>query len=266
MQFAGLGGYPQHPGFAGGQTPSGLAAPPLGFGHSQVPYGSQPRVSEQPRYGPPQTQTAAGVAPQAPIKGQQDVYGLLQRTLAQKDQEIARLKAEGEATARRLEQQLQEVRAALAAKTAHVKRLEAGSKTGPSMPKGPATRPPKEPALAPAEKRPVPAEPMNMSGSANMPQIPYTVVAPTDPIDVQLEATYNQTACAIQFKRINRGFYLFGETKVELDMVNHKLMARTEDGWNRGKFGPIERFMGAFEPMELKRKEDIARRRSGGRP
>lgn len=45
-------------------------------------------------------------------------------------------------------------------------------------------------------------------------------------------------------------------------MVNHKLMARTEDGWNRGKFGPIERFMMAFEPLEVKRKEDIARRRS----
>lgn len=208
MQLAGLGGYPQH--FAGGQSPGGFAASPLSFGQPQVPYASQPRVQE-PRYGQP---AQAAPAPEAPIKGQQDVYGLLQRTLAQKDQEIARLKAEGEATARRLEQQLQEVRAALAAKTAHVKRLEAASKTGPAMPKGATMRPPKEQLLAPVEKRPVAAEPMNMSSGAKEPQIPYTVVAPTDPIDVQLEATYNQTSCTIQFKRINKGFYLFGETKV----------------------------------------------------
>ena len=41
--------------------------------------------------------------------------------------------------------------------------------------------------------------------------------------------------------------------QVEMEMVNHKLMARTEDGWNRGKFGPIERFMQYFEPMEVMR-------------
>ena len=29
-------------------------------------------------------------------------------------------------------------------------------------------------------------------------------------------------------KRINRGFYRFGDTITELDIVNHKLMARTE--------------------------------------
>ena len=30
--------------------------------------------------------------------------------------------------------------------------------------------------------------------------------------------------------RINRGFYRFGETILELNIINHKLMARTEAG------------------------------------
>merc|ERR1719359_1958133 len=103
MQFP-LGGFP----LSGGGYPSGAASPGGFFGHSPVPNFGAPRAPE----------------PSPAIKGQQDVYGLLQRTLAQKTQEIARLRAEGEANARRLEQQLQEVRGALAAKTAYVKRLE----------------------------------------------------------------------------------------------------------------------------------------------
>jgi hypothetical protein len=192
--------------------------------------------------------------------GEQDVFGLLKRTLAQKDAEIARLKQEGEANVRRLEQQLQEVRAALAAKTAYVKRLEGAPAPRPMR----AAAAPKEVFAAP-ERRPVPTEAMNLSVGGIEPPIPYHSVAPTDPIDVQLESTYNQTACTIPFKRINKGFYHFGSTKVEMEMVNHKLMARTEDGWNRGKFGPIERFMQYFEPMEVKKQQDIARRKSGGR-
>ena len=73
--------------------------------------------------------------------------------------------------------------------------------------------------------------------------------------------------------RINRGFYRFGETILELNIINHKLMARTEagrlcgvqerqrdslvgclasdekrqDGWNRSKFGPIEKFLMYYE-------------------
>ena len=48
----------------------------------------------------------------------------MQRTLAQKESEISKLKAEGEANVRRHEQQLQEVKAALSTKTAYVARLE----------------------------------------------------------------------------------------------------------------------------------------------
>merc|ERR1712032_452527 len=71
-----------------------------------------------------------------------------------------------------------------------------------------------------------------------------------DPIDLRLKEFYNSSGSAIQFRRINRGFYRFGETLVELDIVNQKLMARTEDGWNHGKLGPIEKFVGHYENIE----------------
>lgn len=78
----------------------------------------------------------------------------------------------------------------------------------------------------------------------------YTGVDGDDPIDVRLAEYYNSTGSAIQFRRINRGFYRFGDSIVELDIINHKLMARTEDGWNRGKFGPVEKFMMHYENIE----------------
>jgi len=82
------------------------------------------------------------------------------------------------------------------------------------------------------------------------PVIRYTASDQDDPIDVRLEEFYNSTGSAIQFRRINRGFYRFGDTIVELDIINHKLMSRTEDGWNRGKFGPIEKFIMYYENIE----------------
>eukprot|EP00427_Karlodinium_veneficum_P035936 CAMPEP_0169286910 /NCGR_PEP_ID=MMETSP1016-20121227/59582_1 /TAXON_ID=342587 /ORGANISM="Karlodinium micrum, Strain CCMP2283" /LENGTH=262 /DNA_ID=CAMNT_0009376713 /DNA_START=143 /DNA_END=932 /DNA_ORIENTATION=- len=88
------------------------------------------------------------------------------------------------------------------------------------------------------------------SMSESKPTIRYSPGDPDDNIDVRLAEYYNSTGSAIQFKRINRGFYRFGETIVELDIVNHKLMARTEDGWNRGKLAPIEKFMTQYENIE----------------
>merc|ERR1719456_1936368 len=82
------------------------------------------------------------------------------------------------------------------------------------------------------------------------PAMSYGAIDPEDPIDVRLEEFYNSTGSAIQFKRINKGFYRFGDSIVELDIINHKLMARTEDGWNRGKFGPIEKFLMYYENIE----------------
>jgi len=82
------------------------------------------------------------------------------------------------------------------------------------------------------------------------PVIRYSAADQDDPIDVRLEEFYNSTGSAIQFWRINRGFYRFGDTIVQLDIINHKLMASTEDGWNRGKMGPIEKFLMYYENIE----------------
>eukprot|EP00450_Noctiluca_scintillans_P033385 CAMPEP_0194551352 /NCGR_PEP_ID=MMETSP0253-20130528/96180_1 /TAXON_ID=2966 /ORGANISM="Noctiluca scintillans" /LENGTH=467 /DNA_ID=CAMNT_0039398809 /DNA_START=35 /DNA_END=1438 /DNA_ORIENTATION=- len=96
----------------------------------------------------------------------------------------------------------------------------------------------------------------SVSGAANS-EIPqgqpvkkYKSVDSKDPVDVQLEKFYNATSSAVPFKRINKGFYRFGETTLELKIVNGKLMVQTEDGWNRGKFGAIEKFMGSYESSE----------------
>jgi len=86
--------------------------------------------------------------------------------------------------------------------------------------------------------------------SESKPVVRYSATDQDDPIDVRLEEFYNSTGSAIQFRRINRGFYRFGDSIVELDIINHKLMARTEDGWNRGKFGPIEKFLMYYENIE----------------
>lgn len=86
--------------------------------------------------------------------------------------------------------------------------------------------------------------------SASKPSVRYQAADQDDPIDVRLEEFYNSTGSSVPFHRINRGFYRFGETIVEVDIINHKLMARTEDGWNRGKFGPVEKFLGFYENIE----------------
>lgn len=93
------------------------------------------------------------------------------------------------------------------------------------------------------------------SGVSQQPRIPYAAVDPKDPIDSRLEEFYNSTGSQVSFKRINRGFYKFGETLVELDIVNLKLMARTEDGWNRGKWSPVEKFLAVYENIERDRLE-----------
>merc|ERR1712087_680650 len=83
----------------------------------------------------------------------------------------------------------------------------------------------------------------------------YVAVEPNDQIDVRLEEFYNGTGSKISFHRINHGFYRFGGTTVELDIINHKLMAKTEDeyNWNRNKFGPIEKFLATYENIERER-------------
>ncbi|CAD7936156.1 unnamed protein product [Amoebophrya sp. A120] len=89
--------------------------------------------------------------------------------------------------------------------------------------------------------------------ASTRPAVPYTPWDLRDPVDNRLAEFYNSTGSAVPFHRINKGFYRYGETVVELDIINHKLMAKTEDGWNRGKWGAIEKFMSAYEPMERER-------------
>jgi hypothetical protein len=202
----------------------------------------------------------------APTSSSPDVISLLQRTLAQKDSEISKLKAEGEANVRRYEQQLQEVKAALNTKSAYVARLEEEAKRATQRASGMpvvSAREPKENFYTFAP-RPVTTDSQLKTQMIAGPVEPYHAVAPNDPIDVQLESTYNQSSCTVPFKRINKGWYLAGRIQVEMDIVNHKLMLRCED-WNRGKFGPIERFMMQYM-MSGSSLDDVARRRSSGRP
>jgi len=71
-------------------------------------------------------------------------------------------------------------------------------------------------------------------------------------VDVRLAEFYNAADSKVPFVRINAGFYKFGRTVVELKIINHKLMALS-DGWNRRKWAPIEKFVGAFERIERER-------------
>jgi hypothetical protein len=145
---------------------------------------------------------------------------------------------------RRYEQQLQEVKAALNTKSAYVARLEEEAKRATQRASGMpvvSAREPKENFYTFAP-RPVTTDSQLKTQMIAGPVEPYHAVAPNDPIDVQLESTYNQSSCTVPFKRINKGWYLAGRIQVEMDIVNHKLMLRCED-WNRGKFGLIERFM-----------------------
>merc|ERR1719350_1631473 len=78
----------------------------------------------------------------------------------------------------------------------------------------------------------------------------YKATDRKDVVDVRLEEFYNATSSQVPFRKVNKGFYRFGDTTLELKIVNQKLMAQTEDGWNRGKFGPIEKFMVCYETIE----------------
>ncbi|KAF4662691.1 hypothetical protein FOL47_006092 [Perkinsus chesapeaki] len=82
------------------------------------------------------------------------------------------------------------------------------------------------------------------------PQFPYQSINREDPVDIRVEEFYNNTSSAVPLRRINRKFYAFGSAQLEIDVVNGKLLARSEDGWNNGKYGAIEKCLVHFEPVE----------------
>jgi len=140
-------------------------------------------------------------------------------------------------------QKIHDLESALDQKDKYIKELQACmSKNGVKMPAKTAAQKARSPGRSPSGAIPKVAD--------SRPSIQYGAIDQEDPIDVRLEEFYNATGSAIQFRRINRGFYRFGETTCELDIINHKLMARTEDGWNRGKYGPIEKFLMFYENIE----------------
>merc|ERR1719247_2962299 len=83
--------------------------------------------------------------------------------------------------------------------------------------------------------------------------VKYKAAVKGDVLDSSLEDWYNTTNSRIPFKRINRGFYRFGETNCTIELINNKLMAKTEDGWNRGKFAQMDKFLAQYEPVERER-------------
>lgn len=89
--------------------------------------------------------------------------------------------------------------------------------------------------------------------AASRPMHSYQTCDGRDLVDVRLSEFYNSTGSKVPFQRINKGFYKFGRTVVDLEIVNHKLMAKTDDGWNRGKWAPIEKFLSAYEYIERDR-------------
>lgn len=212
---------------------SSLAQKPMSGGLPSSPTGSQPLALAQPNYArplAPQPQplspATALAAPQAPQSAPQAPQPAL---VSAREQML-------EAKVRQLEQ-------TVADKDAEIRELQA---TVANLQKA---NPPKSSARGPPAR----------SGSGfrrsmeGTPVNKYSAIDQEDPIDIRLEEFYNTTDSAIQFKRINKGFYRFGDSIVELDIMNHKLMAKTEDGWNRGKFGPIEKFLGYYENIERER-------------
>jgi hypothetical protein len=170
----------------------------------------------------------------------------LQAMIAAKDKEIKEIRRQNDIQAAQYDRSIKEVRDALVARTQHAARLEAVLA---------GRAPPKEVSglqrQADAKRR---AKATAVRGAqGRMAQgTPVTEHVPVrgDEIDIRLAELYNQTTSAITFKRINKGCYIFGTLQVEIDIINHKLMIRTDDGWNRGNYGPVEKFLYANENLE----------------
>merc|ERR1719247_3512833 len=170
----------------------------------------------------------------------------LQAMIAAKDKEIKEIRRQNDIQAAQYDRSIKEVRDALVARTQHAARLEAVLA---------GRAPPKEVSglqrQADAQKRRAKTSAGSRLGRVAQ-GTPVTEHVPVrgDEIDMRLAELYNQTTSAILFKRINKGCYIFGTLQVDVDLINHKLMIKTDDGWNRGNFGPVEKFLYANENLE----------------
>merc|ERR1719482_81191 len=171
----------------------------------------------------------------------------LQAMIAAKDKEIKEIRRQNDIQAAQYDRAIKEVRDALVARTQHAARLEAVLAGRP---------PPKEVSGLQRQadaKRRVKASAAGRVAQGRVAQgtpVMFHVPVRGDEIDMRLAELYNQTASAIPFKRINKGCYTFGTLQVDVDLINHKLMIKTDDGWNRGNFGPVEKFLYANENPE----------------
>mmetsp|Transcript_62368 Transcript_62368/g.122697 ORF Transcript_62368/g.122697 Transcript_62368/m.122697 type:complete len:266 (+) Transcript_62368:172-969(+) len=213
--------------------------------HQYVPQMQAPTASTAMAPAPKMGSTASvggGAAPMLPA-GQYDVT----RVITQGGVPVTTVRPATTAVITReqaLDQQVQELKAQLAQKDKQIQDLQAklAKYEGKSTAGG---------AKAKTPLRTNSGEFRKLTGA--QPAVRYAAADQDDPVDVRLEEFYNSTGSAVPFRRINRGFYRFGQTVTELDIINHKLMARTEDGWNRGKFGPIEKFIAYYENIERRK-------------
>jgi len=244
----------QQPGVQYPGAPQGMQYPGM---QPQFQQPQQPQLRQQPQpYSPyagsSQPQTGSSLAPK-PIGGPQDGMALpLNATSPTLQTSIGRSPAAQpqppQVSARELalEAKVRQLEQTLAEKDAEIQDLRS------TLANARQAIPPRNSARGPPGR----------SGSGfrrsqdSSPVIKYQAVDQDDPIDIRLEEFYNTTNSAIPFKRINKGFYRFGDSVVELEIINHKLMAKTEDGWNRGKFGPVERFLTYYEDIERERMRD----------
>jgi len=217
---------------AGIALPSATMPPPA-TPKIQAAAGAAPRIVAQPAVATTASGTFASVRATGPQGG-----GVLGQQFQTREQA--------------LDQRVRELEQLLGQKDAQIKELQealskAGEKAGPGRSSTGGVGAASQPKVRSPGRN-------GSSGfrklSGAKPNTQYTAADQDCRIDVCLEEWYNTSGSAVPFRRINRGFYRFGDTIVELDIINQKLMARTEDGWNRGKFGPIEKFMMYYENIE----------------
>lgn len=193
-----------------------------------APTAPQVSAAPQPSAVAPQSQFARSLAPQpqplAPAPVQMAGPSARERQLDEKVRQLEQVVAEKDL-------EIRDLSAKLATALAAVPAPKSGARGAPGRGSGSGFR----------------------KAQDATPVVKYKAIDQDDPVDIRLEEFYNTTDSAIQFKRINKGFYRFGDSIVELDIMNHKLMAKTEDGWNRGKFGPVEKFLMYYENIERER-------------